>query len=438
MPLTTKADSPKLLIVTKHEPSIVNQLTDAINKLGTQINKSFQPAVLVDTKEAGVAKKLYPKSYELIITNTKSDSQLHRALLPISENAIGAVCRSEATIPLFKRVISHMPYILSPTESSLDWATNKILMRRRLYQYNKKITPTYTVVTDYSPEALTKIEKKVGFPLVVKPAGLAASLLVSVCYHPEELETTLRKTFRKIKKVYKEKKGRGEPTVLVEQLMEGSMYSVDAYIDSKGKPTFCPLVHVKTGRAVGFDDFFGYQRLTPVKLLPHKAKVAQDVASQAIKALGMRNIMAHIELIKTERGWKIVELAPRMGGFRHEMYKLSYGFDHTLNDILIRLGKKPKVLSKPKGYTAVLQFYGQKEGRLESLKGVKKIRKLASFHSINIKNKKGDLLRFAKHGGGSVFDLVLFNKERSKLLADIRRTEQNSKIVVRSSKSKNL
>ena len=38
--------------------------------------------------------------------------------------------------------------------------------------------------------------------------------------------------------------------------------------------------------------------------------------------------------------------------------------------------------------------------------------------------KVGDRCRFAKNGGKAVFTLTLFNVERSKLLADIRRVEQ--------------
>ena len=140
------------------------------------------------------------------------------------------------------------------------------------------------------------------------------------------------------------------------------MYSIDAYVNARGVIYFAPTVYVKTGREIGFDDFFGYMRLTPTMLNVAHTEEAQEAASKGIKALGMRSTTCHIELMRTEDGWKVIEMGPRIGGFRHEMYDLSYGIDHSLNDILIRIPKQPILPKKVRGYTAVMQFYAQKEG----------------------------------------------------------------------------
>jgi biotin carboxylase len=212
--------------------------------------------------------------------------------------------------------------------------------------------------------------------------------------------------------------------------MDGAMFSIDAYVNQRGVIYYTPLVHVRTGRSVGFEDFFGYMRITPVILKPHKIEDARKVAEKAIEALNLRSTTCHIELMKTEDGWKVIELGPRVGGFRHEMYELSYGFDHTLNDILIRIPKKPILTKKAKGYTSVMQFYAQSKGRLRNIDGINKVRKLESFSRIDIKKKPGDMCDFARNGDDPVFTIVLFNKDRSRLLADIRRLEQAVSINV--------
>jgi biotin carboxylase len=212
--------------------------------------------------------------------------------------------------------------------------------------------------------------------------------------------------------------------------MEGVMYSIDAYVNQRGVIYYTPLVHIKTGRAVGYEDFFGYMRITPVILKPHKIEDAKKAAEKAIEAVGMRSTTCHIELMKTEDGWKVIELGPRVGGFRHEMYELSYGFDHSLNDILIRIPKKPIISKKVKGYTSVMQFYARKKGKLKSIDGIIKVRKLESFSRIDIIKKVGDVCDFARNGDAPVFTIVLFNQNRSRLLADIRRLEQSIKINV--------
>ncbi len=114
------------------------------------------------------------------------------------------------------------------------------------------------------------------------------------------------------------------------------------------------------------------------------------------------------------------------------MYELSYGINHSLNDVLIRLPRQPILPKRAKGYTAAMQFYAKSKGRLEKLEGIKRARKLESFKRVEVKKKIGDMCDFARNGDDPIFDIVLFNKERSRLLADVRRLEQAVKIKVKS------
>jgi len=403
----------------------------AIGKISKILNKELIACVLLDVTDMSNNKGFSHGHKDIIIEcDFSSHLAIQKAIAPYKHRFLAITCRAEKNIPLLKKTIPHVPYVNSPTELSLEWTTDKIRMRQLLRGYDKTIAPKFLVVHDASQETLNMIEKRVGFPLIIKPAGLAASLLVSLCYHQEELETNLKNTVRKINRIYKKKRGRGEPQILVEEFMEGTMYSIDSYVNQRGVVYHTPLVHVRTGRSIGFEDFFGYMRITPVALKPHKVEAAKNTAEKAIEALNLRSTSVHIELMKTEDGWKIIELGPRIGGFRHEMYELSYGLDHSANDILIRIPKKPKLIKKIRGFTAVLQFYSHQKGRLKSLEGVNRVRKLESFSRIEIKKKIGDMCNFASNGDDPVFDIVLFNKDRSKLLADIRRLEQSVRIKV--------
>jgi predicted ATP-grasp superfamily ATP-dependent carboligase len=223
--------------------------------------------------------------------------------------------------------------------------------------------------------------------------------------------------------------GRGEARLLVEEFMEGDMYSIDAYVNANGVIYFAPTVYIKTGREVGFDDFFGYMRMTPTLLNAAHTAEAQEAAAKGVKALGLRSTTCHIELMRTEDGWKVIEIGPRIGGFRHSMYELAFGLDHSLNDLLIRLSKKPVIPKKAKGYTAVLQYYAQKEGKLERIQGLFKVQALETIQRVRVRKEPGDKCTFAKHGGDPVMEVTLCDPDRSKVLADIRRIEQNLKII---------
>lgn len=402
----------------------------AVEKMSKAFGRELKACVLYDIADAA-QHTLKPDARTVVLTvDTMSINAIQKALQPYKHRFLAVTCRAEKNVPLLKKIVPHVPYLNTPTEQSLDWTTDKIRMRQLLRNYDRDIAPKFLVVHDASAETMDRIERVVGFPLIIKPAGLAASLLVSLVFHREELESYLKNTVRKIDQIYKKKKGRGEPQILVEEFMEGSMYSIDTYVNQRGVAYHTPLVHVRTGRSVGFEDFFGYMRITPVMIKPHKVEAAKRVAEKAIEALGLRSTTCHIELMRTEDGWKVIELGPRIGGFRHEMYALSYGIDHSANDIMIRIPKRPTLSKKIRGYTVVMQFYSHQKGRLESLTGVNKVRKLESFSRIEIKKKIGDMCDFARNGDDPVFDIVLFNKNRSRLLADIRRLEQTVSIKV--------
>ena len=361
---------------------------------------------------------------QVIFCRFDSEKSIREALRPFEEHLLAVTCRGEANIVKFRAMIPHVPYLRTPTAESLLWSTDKLEMRRALRQYDPSISPLYTLVSGYEKKDVEKITKKISFPVMIKPTGLAQSLLVSICFHEQELQKFLQKTFRSIKKSYREAKRTETPQVLVEEFMEGPMYSVDGYVNSRGRVIFCPLVYIKTGRTIGFDDFFGYQQMTPTTLSQKSIFDAHVVAKKSIKALGLRNTTVHIELIKSDDGWKIVEVGARIGGFRPTLYELTYGIPHSLNDVLNRIPRKLVLPKKQKGFAAAMKFFAKKEGKLISLKGIKKTEHLASFHSIKINKQLGDRCKFAKNGGVSVFNITLFHKNRSELLADIRRLEQ--------------
>ena len=112
--------------------------------------------------------------------------------------------------------------------------------------------------------------------------------------------------------------------------------------------------------------------------------------------------------MKIDDEWKLIEVGPRVGGFRHLLHKLSCDIDHNMNDMLIRIPRKPVVPKKCKGFAATLRYYPEKEGVITELKGVKKITKLDSYHDMQIKVKVDARVRFAKNGGKGIFDVTLY------------------------------
>lgn len=411
--------------------NVPGDFSASLKKYREDHKQTYRVAVIKDLANASKSKRTV--DFE-ILCNFNNPEDIQKALLPIQGELVAVTCRGEEHIENFAKVIPNVPYLRTPTTESLLWSCDKIRMRKRFKSYDKSITPKFVVVEDASKETLTKIKEKVGFPLIIKPTGLTASLLVSICFHEEELEQNLQKTFKKIQKIYHDKSRQTIPQILVEQFMEGEMYSVDAYVNSKGKVYFCPFVHIKTGRSIGFDDFFGYLQMTPSLLKKSSIEAAEFVATESIHAMGLRSSTAHIELMRTEDGWKVIELGPRVGGFRHDLYKNSFGINHSMNDVLIRIPVKPIIPKKVKGYSAAMKFFPKTEGVLTKLTGILKIQELKSFKKISVKAKIGDKCLHAKNGGSSICNIILFNESRAELLADVRRIEKT--LIIKTEKAK--
>lgn len=419
-----------VLFVSQKVKYSVNVLASLEEKLGYKLKgvlvvEHSNKSLISKLKEPELKSELKKGNFEVLILKNKNSQTVHAQLLPYLDKVLIATVHGESLIPTYKRILPHLPYVFGPTEKSLDWSTNKLNMRHMIAAFDKKLCPRFAAISDLEAGNLKKILKKIGFPLVAKPTGLDSSLLVSQCHYEEELESVLKKSFRVIKSIYKRKNGRDAPTMLVEQLMEGDMYTVDAYVNTSGRVAFCPLVYVETGRSAGFDDFFGYKRFTPTTKLSKASKERALAASKSgIKALGLRSATCHVELILSNNNWKIIEIAARMGGYRHDIYQESYGFDHGLNDLLNKLNKKPLINRRVLGHSCVMKIYAKNEGVIKQISGIKAIKALESVIKYNPLLVKGDKAYFAKHGGGGVSAVKLFNRNLSNLKADIRRVEQ--------------
>jgi len=367
---------------------------------------------------------------EVLYVDFTKPLNIAKTLLPFRKKLMAVTARGEEGANRLGNVLPHVPYLRTPTPESLIWATDKYEMRKRLHLFDEKNTPKFTRVKDNSKMERARVVEKIGFPMIVKPANLQESMLVSICYHEEEFEKVLRNVFRKLRGEYKKYNRTQLPTIIAEEFMDGDMYSVDSYVDSRGFVYHCPLVRVRTGKNIGHDDFYNYLQTTPSVLKRETIANAEAVAEVGIHALGLRSVTTHIELMKIDDEWKIIEIGARVGGFRDLLHELSCDINHSLNDILVRIPRKPIIPKKCKGFAAAMKWFASKEGKIIEMKGIKKIEGLESFHSIAINKKIGDRALFAKNGGKSIFNLFLYNADRSKLLADIRRVENLVQIKV--------
>ena len=310
--------------------------------------------------------------------------------------------------------------------NSLRASIDKSKMRKAFYKYDPSITPKFMQVKN--EKDIDLIVKKIGFPCIIKPAHLFKSKLVSISGNVEDLKYNIKNTFELVQKTYSRLRVRSKPIVLAEEMMDGKPYTTDVYVDSNKKMYFTPFIFQITAKDLGIDDFYIYARMNPSGLTQKEIKAASRVSAKSIVALDLKNTVVHIELMKTKTGWKIIEVGPRIGGYRMEMLKCAYGINHFENCVFTRMNKKPIINSKVTNYTTVLEFFPEREGYIKYIKGIRKAKKLDSFSDMKINSKIGDFAGFAKNGYLDVLYVMLKNKNKKTFYEDMEKIKNIVKI----------
>jgi len=397
--------------------------------------KRFFRIVLLTSKNKRLNKK--PLKWEEIkekfdltlICDTKNINSIKKIIAPIKDDISIVACYYDARMPLYAKLVKLLPSVNMPSKKSLEICNSKLEMRKMFIKKYSEITPRFILLNGVEDSKI--VSKKIGFPCITKPLNLSKSRLVIKSSNPLELKKNLKKTFAKIKETYNYVQSESVPQVLAEEYMEGDLYSIDAYVSPKGKIYLTPIVRVVTGKDIGIDDFFNYYRVTPAKIIKKEERKAQESSIKAIKATGPTSVTIHIELIRTaEENWKVVELQTRPGGYRNEMLKLSFGIKHYENDFLNRMGKKPIIPRKPKSYTAVLEIFPEKEGKIVAIKGKEKMKKLKSFLRYEQAKKIGDMSGYSRDGYTYVLQVVLNHKKEILLYNDLKKIRKIVKIKV--------
>lgn len=360
------------------------------------------------------------------------DAQLTQKLTGLRSDIIGVISRGEGSIQYLARLseVCRDWGLSIPSRNSLEISTDKQRMRACFLAERPEISPAFMEVHDASPRTIEAIEQQVGYPLVVKPANLASSLLIQKCESSDQLAKVLPQTLGAIEEVYKSSGRYETPTLIVEQMLIGDLYSVDTYITSDGAMFHCPPVYYTSGQSLGVDDFFLYKRTAPASLDDAEWQLCQSTVESAIRAIGLTATTAHVELCKTQAGWKIIEVGPRVGRYRIEMYHEVYDIDHSSNDIRVRLGLTPEVSPAIQKHCAVYSIYPLEEGRLESVAYVSEVNQLPSLLYARRLIEDGVIVQHAKHGGHAIMEVILSHADSDQFERDCRWFESHVKAVV--------
>ena len=111
----------------------------------------------------------------------------------------------------------------------------------------------------------------------------------------------------------------------------------------------------------------------------------------AVKAVGIENGPAHVEIMLTENGPKMIELGARMGGdcITTHLVPLSTGIDMIETTIRIACGEKPDIERKFNKGSAI-RYFEVPCGTITEISNAEEAKKLTGVQEISFVKNAGD------------------------------------------------
>ena len=403
----------------------INKLLEEYRSLG------FEIAVAIDVND--LVTKFPEWLSEIYKIDMSSEASITEALPLLKDASITIVLSTNESYVLPKSWITTALQLPGTSPESASASSDKYIMRSKFAQYEEankvKISTQFAQVE--SRTDLENFAKKHQFPLILKPANLFKSILVTKAHNLEELLMQYEYALPKVAQLYKDNNVRQrQPRFVVEEFLVGKMHSVEAFIDSAGKAYFAPsVVDLTIAKEIGVDDNFHFSRMIPSKLDDAKSSTFFEIAQEGVLALGLSNTATHIELVDTQDGPRIIEIGARIGGYRCEMFQHAYNSDLKLAEIAVVTNQVPQFDTKVKANVAVIELFPEQEGKFKKIANQEQLEKLPSCMSYSIKRKPGDNIGLSNQGYKATAVIFLKNKSNEQFQSDYNFVKTQVKVL---------
>jgi hypothetical protein len=308
----------------------------------------------------------------------------------------------------------NIPYI---GESIVPQVVEKTVMRKVLSQRDPDISPRFKKISSISD--LDEFMNIANFPIILKPSGLDSSLLVTKVSSRADAIDAFKLVSEKIDQIYSSRPNSIKAEILAEEYMMGAKYSVEAIIDESGVAIYPSTVtDLVFGYDVGVDDPSNISRIVPSAATKELQNELFLVTTRSIKALDIKSCTIHAELIATENGVKLIEVAARVGGFREALYTLAFGYSLIEADLEMQTLGTASLNEKYRRHSAAIKLWSYEEGELAEIIGIENIDKYNTLEYHIIKQVAGEKVGPAKLGYKDVLLIVLSSDNREEMLED--------------------
>lgn len=259
-------------------------------------------------------------------------------------------------------------------------ATNKAEMRQCLKECGVPIPQFFRVSSKEEYEKAIHYFRTTQLKCIVKPADNSGSRGVDLLSDLSD-EELISRAYE-----YSKSYSRGGD-IVVEEYMEGPEVSVETLsVDGE-----CHIIQITDKLTTGAPYFVEMGHSEP-SALPEDVKIRiSEVASAAVKALGIANGPSHTEIKVTKDGPKIVELGARLGGdnITTHLVPLSTDVDMVECCIKIALGEEPDMAKKCE-FGSAIRYFKTDKGIITNISGLEDAKRLEGVIQVSIVHGIGE------------------------------------------------
>lgn len=255
-------------------------------------------------------------------------------------------------------------------------STDKGEMIKAFKQFNVA-SPWFYIIN--SLDELITITSEISFPCIIKPVDSAGSRGVIFVANSHELKNAYRYS------VKWSKIGR----VIVEEYMEGPEVSVET-LTYKGKTE---IINITDKYTSGSPNFIEIGHSQPTILSEEDKEQIKKLATEAVMSLGISMGPAHVEIILTNEGPKVVEVGARLGGdcITTHLIPLSTGIDMVGLTLDLSVGKEISVEPLHNQGSAI-RFITCNNGIITKIEGLKEAQQIDGIKEVKFLKNVGDII----------------------------------------------
>ena len=236
-------------------------------------------------------------------------------------------------------------------------------------------SPWFYIINEESE--LIQVKKDMTYPCIVKPTDNAGSRGVVLVNSENELLNAY--------KYSKEQSRQGG--VIVEEYMQGMEVSVEVMVVDKD----VHILAITDKMTTGAPHFVETGHNQPSRISEEKQNEIRNLAASAVRAVGIDNGPAHVEIMLTTDGPKMIELGARMGGdcITTHLVPLSTGIDMVKATISLCLGEEPDLVHKfHKG--SAIRFIKAANGTIKQIEGRENAQRVPGVKEVFFTKGVGD------------------------------------------------